>query len=61
MKKLIRYHTVMADENHFWTNVEVGSALQVGKIKTYQEYLKCCNLNGVIPYNEETFNEFIES
>jgi hypothetical protein len=61
MKTLIRYHTVMADENHFWTNVQVGSALHTGKIKTYQEYLDCCKLHGVSPYNEETFNEFINS
>ena len=61
MKKLIRYHTVMADERHFWSNVQVGEALHLGKIKTYDEYLKCCDQNGVSPYNEETFNEFINS
>lgn len=49
----------MADERHFWSNVQVGEALHLGKINTYEEYLKCCNLNGVSPYNEEVFNEFI--
>ncbi|MFV2014028.1 MAG: hypothetical protein ACC656_01245 [Candidatus Heimdallarchaeota archaeon] len=49
----------MADVKHFWSNVQVGSALHLGEINTYEEYLKICNLNGVSPYNEETFNTYI--
>lgn len=60
MQKLIGYHTVQADPRHFWTNVKVGSDLELCKLETYEEYEKCCSLHGVSPYNEDTFNEYKE-
>lgn len=61
MHKLINYHSITANPDYIYGHIGMAYQLTRKKINTYEEYVSYAQSQGISYYNEELFNDYINS